>query len=232
MVLILALLQGSDLAAQSQPAKVPDVELVKIATHSYRIRGEDRAMTLWRQNIPLPSDSEVLSFFIRHPGQTSFPNTAFLLVVSGPGDLSKGRVVWAAYIFNNKQSVPRQTWTADVGGLASAGSIHVVLVRSVAQHVEFRVYSASEEQNRGSFPVTFDPVTFDQWPRADGPTSVLDKALAGRDISGISEVHIAANGGTLTIQGIRDLAGSPPVVFNFDVATNSWSQVDPSVAGK
>ena len=210
----------AQLAADAPPAAT------KIVSTPYRGNSAAEALTLWRQDIPRLGDRELLGYFHQHPEETSFPNTAFLLVLSTGQDLNHGRIIWVSYIYNDKQIRPQETWMADIAQPVTANQVNVALVKSISWDVEFRVYSAAITQNLGSFPIRLDPANSRQWPRGGDPLSVHRTQLLGRDISGIAAIRAITAADGLTIHGTRELASTPPVAFHFNVQDRKWSRLE------
>jgi hypothetical protein len=86
----------------------------KLATRVLRVGTEERMLTLWRQELQRPSDSELLSYFSAHPEQGAFPNTAFLVVNSPSDNLSAGKLAWARYVYVDRGIRPEEIWSADL----------------------------------------------------------------------------------------------------------------------
>src|SRR4051794_29965599 len=153
---------SSPACAQSPAGAPPGATRIASAPYGGNAAGE--ALTLWRQDIPRIGDRELLGYFQQHPEQNSFPNTAFVLVLSAGQDPNRGRVVWIAYIYNDKQIRPQETWMADIAQPVMGSQINLAMVKSIGWDVEFRVYSAAIAQNLGTFPIRLDPANYRQWP--------------------------------------------------------------------
>jgi hypothetical protein len=212
--------------AQSLPGQDAAIGTTKITSEPYRLNGRDVTLTLWRQSIPPLGDLELISYFKQHPEQTSFPNTAFVLVASDGKNLNQGSIVWIAYLYNDKLIRPQETWMADLARPIAGNQAYVAVVKSIAWDIEFRLYPAALGQNLGSFPIHLDPASYERWPKASEAASMYKSQLLGRDISGIAGIHAVVEAEGVTVHGSRELASTPPVAFHFDVKRKQWSRVD------
>ena len=218
--------------AQAQLPEGAPAPPAKVASLPHRISEREGALTLWRQPIQRISSLGLLNYFQKYPSKNSFPNTAFFLVTSIEQATDQGRIVWAAYIYNDRAIRPIETWMADLANPVSSNNTQVVLARSISDHVEIRAYEVQLDKNLGAFPVKLDPAGYESWPAGSEPAAIHTTRLLGRDISGVAQIKAIAEGNTVIVHCKRDLAGTPPVHFRFDRTVKKWTQVAADANGE
>lgn len=196
-----------------------------LATRFVQIGTEARALTLWKQELQRLSDSDLLSYFSSHPGQTSFPNVAFVVVNSPAGNLSTGKVVWITYLHNDKAIRPEELWSADLASPVSEDRAEVVVVKSMGWHVHLAVYNVQPNRALSDFPIGLAPQKYREWPQPAEPVSEIDKTLVERNISGIKNINVIAQRDYLLIFGEREHEYSPPVFIRFNLDTKQWTEL-------
>ncbi len=219
-----ALAQTSGQRAASRGAPVQTAPNM-ITTTTYPSGAETRILTLWSQEIQPLSGLDLLNYFSSHPGRTSFPNTAFMVVDSSAKSPSTGRIVWITYVFRDKQIRPQQNWSADFAHPPSADRAYVVLSKSTGWDVTLAVYSTALNQEIATFPIALDPQAYSRWPPSSEPLSQMNTTLIDKEVSGISRINVVAQRDYLLIFAEREHQQVLPASFRFDVNTKQWSEL-------
>ena len=76
---------------------------VAVASTNYIRDGQRRSLSSWSIAVESLHGLDLQRHYLSHPERASLPNTAFMVVDSAPEDLSRGQVVWIAYIFRNAE---------------------------------------------------------------------------------------------------------------------------------
>jgi hypothetical protein len=194
-----------------------------IATRFFKVGGETRALTLWRQEIRPLNSFEIQEYFSAHRNETSFPNTAFIIVSSSTQNLSSGDIVWATYAYHNLAIMPPELWSADLA--VSGATAYVAISRSISIHVSFGIYDFDPTRKLGSFPIKLDPKQYDQWPPAAQPLARSKKALLSKEISGISAIRLVSERSQLLIIGERETTQSWDFFTRFNPNNKQWTNL-------
>jgi hypothetical protein len=202
------------------------VEPVKLASAAYQDHGSSRRLTLWRQTLPFIGSRELVNYFMAHPREGSFPNTAFFLTSADAAGSSEEYVLWVRYIFDNSGVAPPDAWSAAFAMPVSGDIAYVVLAKSLIRDVTLEVHRVPLSSHLAPYPLNLDPTNYRSWPKSPDPISVISRSLVEKRISGIREIGVVVENRTLIVHGTRNRLTSPPVTIRFQLDTKEWSEVE------
>lgn len=209
-------------APEDASAQLPNT----ISSCTYVSGGVTHSLSLVQSPIQRMNALDELQFLKAHPEQSSFPNTAFILVDSDSTPPATGKALWVWYAYVDTAIRPAQIWSGSiVVPDPDSKDTYVVISKSISWDISLSVFHVNLNEHIGDFPLKLDPENYSDWPKAATPISHLDKSLFDKDISGVRAIKASLSNGQVQVWCEREQKSTPNLTFQFNPKTGEWKQL-------
>lgn len=197
-----------------------------ISSCTYVSGGVTHSLSLIQSPLRRLKAVDELQFLRAHPEQSSFPNTAFILVDSDSTPPASGKALWIWYAYVDTAIRPAQIWSGSIiTPEPDSKDTYVVISRSISWDISLSVFHVDLNEPIGDFPLKLDPEDYLAWPKPGTPISHLNKTLFDKDISGIRAIKASRSNGLVQIWCEREQKSTPNLTFQFNPKTGEWKQL-------
>ena len=129
------------------------------------------------------------------------------------------KIIWVTYFYLNDWRLPLESWYGNLILDDQTNELYILRFRANIYKLKTTIYKLdlNKTQSLGTFPFTFDPNKFKEWPKPTDPFFTEEKKLYGAHRHGFRRIKTVSGPTDFWICAERDEPSENPTFLRFDL---------------